>query len=148
MHDELQRGQLLGPQCSGTGVVELRRERAQHAQVVAGLEARCGNDCAALDIVDGVSQLGEAIRRVDVHEDEAGLGGRELRDGPFRIVRRPHADAIARLQSERQQARGTPVDAFAKLRIAPPDRLVPDHERFTVRVLLRCAVEFPPDRRV
>ena len=45
-------------------------------------------------------------------------------------------------------ARGTPVDAFAKLRIAPPDRLVPDHERFTVRVLLRCAVELPPDRRV
>ena len=79
--------------------VELRRQLAQHAEIVAGLE-RVGRDQRlAADLVQRVFQLGEPVGRVDVDQDQPGLRGGELRQHPFGVVRRPDADPVAGLRA-------------------------------------------------
>ena len=105
-----QRRQAFGLQFAGRAAVDLRRELAQHADIVAGLERVGGDQRLAADLVERVVEFGQPVRRVDVDEDEAGLGGGELRDHPFGIVRRPDADAVAGRKPEREQPRGQRVD--------------------------------------
>src|SRR5579883_439829 len=84
-----QRWQPLRLKPAGRAAVDLGRQLAQHADIVAGLEVIGGDQRLALDLVERVFDLGEAVGRIDVDEDEPGLGRRKLRDRPFRIVGRP-----------------------------------------------------------
>ena len=84
--------------------VDLGRDLAQHAEVVAALVAARQHQRAAADLVQRVLELGLAVRRVDVDEDQPDARGGELRDDPFVPVRRPDADAVAAPQAEREQA--------------------------------------------
>ena len=157
MDHEFQRREPLGLQGAGPhlrldgvrlGLVQLGHQLSQHPDVVAALEARRGNKRSASDLVERVFELGEAVRRVDVHEDQAGLGGRELGDRPLGVIGRPHADAIARLEAEGQEAGGAAVHSFAKFRIRPADRLVSDDQCFPFRISIGSPVEGLTDGRV
>ena len=97
--------------------MDLGRDLAEHAEVVAALEAARHDERAAADLVERVLELGLAVRRIDVDQDEADARGRELGDEPFVPVRRPDADAVAAPQAEREQARGHLV--------GPPLQVVP-----------------------
>ena len=92
----LQRGQPLRLELARRRAVDLGRKLAQHADIVAALEAGRGDQRPAADLVQRVFELGQAVGGIDVDEDQARLGGGELRDHPFGIVRRPDADALAR----------------------------------------------------
>ena len=111
-----QRRQPLRLQSAGRAAVDLRRELAQHADIVAGLERVGGDQRLAADLVERVFELGQPIGRVDVDQDQAGLGGGELGHHPFGVVRRPDADAVARREPERQQAGGERVDFWLSAR--------------------------------
>ena len=86
------------------------------AEIVAGLEAGGGDQGAAADLVQRVFQLVGAVGRVDVDQDQAGLGGGELGHHPFGVVGRPDADPVAGLEAQRQQAGGEGVDLRAAAR--------------------------------
>ena len=109
------------------------RELAQHADIVRGLETLGQDQRLAADLVERVFKLGDAIGRIDVDQDEPGLGGGELGEHPFAVVRRPDADAVARLQPERQQPGGEPVDRLLQLAVAHAHVLVAHDQRRPVR---------------
>ena len=98
LDDDLELRQPRGGKLAGHAAAEFRRQRVDHADVVAGLERGRGDERAAADLVERVFQLGQPIGRVDVDQHEAGLGGGELGDDPLGIVGRPDADAVARLE--------------------------------------------------
>ena len=83
----------------GFAFADLRRERFNHADIVAGLEFLGHNQRANANLVERIFGLTQAIGRIDRHQDQAGAGGRKLRKYPFRAIGRPDADAIAGLQS-------------------------------------------------
>ena len=146
--DANERGQRRQPLClqpAGSGALDLRRELAQHADIAAGLE-RIGRDQGfAADLVERVFELGQAIRGVDVDEDETGLRRRELRDCPFGVVRRPDADPIARSEPERQQPGGERVGFGSQLAIAPADVLLAHDQRVAGTPALRRLIEMHAD---
>jgi hypothetical protein len=117
--DEAQIGELRGVQIAGRRGREFRRQLAQHADIVAGLEARRGDERDAARFVERVFEFGQAIGRVDVDEDQAGLGGGELGDDPFGVVRRPDADPLAGLEAERDEAGGEGIDLALQLAVIP-----------------------------
>ena len=130
--DGLEIGQFLRLQSAGPGAVELRCELAQHLDVAARLERFRSNQRPALDLVEGVFQLGQAIGGIDVDQDQPGLRRGELRHRPFAVVGRPDADAIARLEPERDQACGKLVDLLRERAVAPAHVLMRDHQRLVV----------------
>jgi hypothetical protein len=69
-----------------------------------------------------------------------------LGDHPFGIVRRPHTDAVAAFEPERQKAGGEAVDPFPQLTICPADLLVPDDQSITLGEPLDDPVEIDADR--
>ena len=100
-------------------VLEMRQLARLHQivgdlEVVRGLERRRQDQRLALDLVHRVFELGAPVGRVDVDQHQPRLGGGELRQGPFGMVGRPDADAIAALQPERQQAGREIVDPAAE----------------------------------
>ena len=131
-HHRLQMRQLLGLQSAGPRVVELRREPAQHLDVAARLEGFGGDQRAALDLVQRVFELRQAIGGVDVDQDQPGLRRGELRHRPFAVVGRPDTDAVARLQAERKQACGERVDLLRERAVAPAHVLMRHHQRLVV----------------
>ena len=121
------------------------RELAQHADIVRGLEALGQDQRFAADLVERVFKLGDAIGRIDVDQDEPGLGGGELGEHPLAVVRRPDADAIARLQPERQQPGGELVDGLLQLAVAHAHLLVAHDQRRPVRPSAARGIEELPD---
>jgi len=83
-------------------VTELRRQFAQHADIVRGLEPLGEDQRLAADLVERVFQFGDAIGRIDIDQDETRLRGGELGQHPFRIVGRPDADAVTGMKAECQ----------------------------------------------
>ena len=81
---------------------QFRREFAQHAQVVAGLEARHAHQRLAAHLVQRVFDLGHAVGRVDIHQNQADLGRGQF-ISTHCVVVRPDADAVARHQAQVQQ---------------------------------------------
>src|ERR1700733_14117568 len=146
LDDDAQRGQFRRVQVAWTRVQQFRRQSVDHPDIIAGLERRRGDQGAAVDLVQGVFQLREPIRRVDVHQDQPGLRGGELRYHPLGIVRRPDADALARLQSQRDQSGGERIDLFAKLAIAPADALLAGDQSGPVAPACNGLVEMATDR--
>jgi hypothetical protein len=98
-----------GAHLPGGSALDLGHQLAQHAEIVAGLEALGGDQRLASNLVERVLELVGPIRGVDVDQDETGLGRRELGDHPLGVVRRPDADAVARRQAERQEPGGERV---------------------------------------
>ncbi len=108
--DQAQIGELGCAQIARSGGGEFGRQLAQHSEVVAGLEPGGGDQRRAASLVQRVFEFGQPIGRVDVDEDQPGLGGSELGDGPFGVVRRPDADARAAFEAERHQPGGEGID--------------------------------------
>ena len=131
-NDGFEMGQFLRFQPAGPSTVELRRERAQHLDVAARLERFGGDQRPALDLVEGVFELGQAVGGIDVDQDEPGLRCGELGHRPFAVVGRPDADAMARLEPEREQACGECVDLLRERAVAPAHVLMPDHQRLVI----------------
>ena len=120
----LEPGQAGAAQLAGVGGGELGGELAQHGKIVAGLEAAGRHQRPAADLVQRVVQLVGAVGRVDVDQDQAGLGGGELGDHPLGIVGRPDADPVAGLEAQRQEPGGEGVDLGVQLGVGPADRLL------------------------
>ncbi len=129
LNDDAQRRQLRRVKMAGMRVPQFRRQRVDHADIVAGLERRRRDQRAAADLVQRVFQLGQPVCRVDVHQDQPGLGGGELGHHPLGVVGRPDADALARLQSQRDQSGGERIDLLAEFVIAPADALLAGNQR-------------------
>ena len=125
---------------------QLRRQCVDHADIVGGLERCRGDQRPTAHLVQRVFELGEPIGGVDVDQDQPGLGGGELRHHPFGVVRRPDADPLARLQSQRDQPGGERIDLFAKLAVAPPNALLAHHKRRPVTPARNGPVEVAADR--
>ena len=125
----------------GVGMAELGRELAQHADIVRGLEALGEDQRLAADFVERVFQFGDAIGRIDVDQDQPGLGRGKLRQHPFGIVGRPDADAVAGLKPERQQPGGELVDLIAQFAVGEPHLLVAHDQRRPVRMFVADRVE-------
>ena len=60
------------------------------------------------------------------------LRGGELGDNPLGVVRRPDADAVARLQSERDEPGGECFDVRIELAQVEPHTLLTHHQRGAV----------------
>ena len=146
LDDDAQRRQLRRVQMAWTRVPQFRRQRVDHADIVAGLERCRGDQRAAADLVQRVFQLRQPVGRVDVHQDQPGLRGGELRDHPFGIVRRPDADALARLQPQRDQSGGERIDLLAELAPAPADALLARDQPRPVAPARNGPVEMTADR--
>ena len=94
----------LGKRCAlerpRRAVRELRRERFQHAEVVAGLKALGGDDGLTANLGESVLKFMDPIGRIDAHHDGADLCRRELGQAPLSAIRRPDADAVSRGQAQ------------------------------------------------
>ena len=139
--DDSQLRSTLRAQGSGRRRVKLREQIPQHVDIVAALERGRYDEGATADAVERELELGAPIRGVDVDQDQSGSGGRELRDDPLGVIRRPHTDAFTRLETETDQARGEALDVPVQLAIAPTHALVRDHQRVTVGDPLHRFVE-------
>ena len=135
------RQRLRFERLAGLGVRPLGRQLAQHADVVAGLEARHGHQRLAIDLVQGVFDFGRAIGRVDVDQHQPRLGGGQLHQHPFGIVVRPDADAVARRQAQAQQGARQAVGLGLQLAVGVAALLVRHHQRLALGVTLDHGVE-------
>src|SRR6476661_6551744 len=90
---------------------QLRDKLADHCDIVASLEASSGYQRATSHGSQDVLQLAQAIGGIDVDQNQTSLRRRKLRDRPFRAIRGPDADAIARLKAEGQKPRRESVGA-------------------------------------
>ena len=124
--------QLLRLQLAGRAMRPLGRQLAQHAQVVAGLEARHGHQQLAAHLVQRIFHLGRAVGRVDVDQHQAHLRGGQLHQHPFGVVVRPDAHAITRHQPQAQQRTGQAVGFGLQLGIGVAAALVHAHQRLAV----------------
>ena len=127
-----ERRQAVAAQQTGLAVAELGREVGDHLEVVAGLERRRQHQRTAADLVERVFEFGAAIGGVDIHQNQAGLGGGELGQRPLHVVLRPDADALARRQAEAHQPAGERVDAALQLRVGEAHVLVAHHQRLAL----------------
>ncbi|OIQ64559.1 hypothetical protein GALL_538910 [mine drainage metagenome] len=139
--DQPQVGQPRGVQRSGRLAARLGRQLAQHRQVVAGLERGHRHQRLAADLVQRVFDLGGAIRRIDVDQDDADLGGGQLHQHPFDAVMRPDAHAVALLQAAAQHGARQPVDLALEFGVAQPAVLVARHQRLMVALARGHLVE-------
>jgi hypothetical protein len=104
---------LLRLEFARHGARNLGRERFDHADIIACLEALGRDQRAHAHLVQCVFRFRQPIGRIDVNENETGLGRRELRQRPFGAIGRPDADAVARLESECDECGRQRLDAFA-----------------------------------
>ena len=100
----------------------------------------------AADLVEGVFDLGQAIGWIDIDQHQPRFGGGELRDHPFRIVRRPDADSIAGLEAHRQQPSGKIIDPLREFAIVPAHLLVAYHQRHFVAPARHGTIEIRAQR--
>ncbi|MNN18924.1 hypothetical protein D3C81_1321440 [compost metagenome] len=115
----------------GTGG-QLRQQLGEHAMVVGGLEGVGADQPATAGLLERVFEFGEAVGRIDVDQHHAGLGTGELGDGPLGAVRRPDAEALARLQAEGDEGAGTAVDRRGQLGPGETQALVAHHQRLAL----------------
>ena len=145
-HDRTQRRQPRRFKFARRRMAKLGRELAQHADIVRRLELLGENERFAADFVERVFELGNAIGRIDIDQDQAGFGGGELREHPFAGVGRPDADAVAGLEAERQQSGGEPINFPLQLGISQPHFLMTHDECRPRRPSGADGIEELPDR--
>ena len=105
-----------------------------HAAVVAGLEARRGEQQPHPALVHRVGELVGAVRRVDVDQDRSGLGAGVLGQRPLRAVRGPDPDPLPLLHAGGHQPAGQGVDVAVQLGPGPAPAAGHLHQRLAVRV--------------
>src|SRR6267378_3466607 len=134
-----------------TSASQLRGKLANHRDIVAGLEASSGYQRATSHGSQDVFQLTQAIGGIDIDQNQTSLRRRKLRDRPFRAVWGPNADAIPRLQTERQKPGGERVGTHLELRVGPANFLVRNNQRFAGPVrrthLVQESADGLPDQR-
>ena len=128
----VQVGQLHGAQLARLLVMPLGRQLAQHAQVVAGLEARHGHQQLAAHLVQRVFDFRRAIGRVDVDQHQAHLRGGQLHQHPFGVVVRPDAHAVAGGEPHAQQRAGQAVRLGLQLDVGVAAALVHADQRLAL----------------
>ena len=131
-HHGVQVGQLHGAQLARLLVVPLGRQLAQHAQVVAGLEARHGHQQLAAHLVERVFHLGRAVGRVDVDQHQAHLRGGQLHQHPFGVVVRPDTHAVAGREPHAQQRAGQALRLGLQLGVGIAAALVHADQRLAL----------------
>ena len=127
-------------------MVQLRRQLAQHAHIVAGLETRHRHQHLAGHFVQGVFQFGYAVSGIDVDQNQANLGGGELHQQPLRVVVRPDTDALARLQAQPQQSAGKLMAGGLQFAVGVAQVLVGAHQRLMVVLAQGHGVKKSPQR--
>src|SRR6516225_7369752 len=118
-----------GCQLSPMRMTEFRRQLAEHADVIRGLELFGEDERLATDFGQRVFEFGDAVGRIDIDQDEARFGGGELGQHPLAIVGRPDADAVAGIKSECQKSGGQLVGGCAQFAVTQAHLLMPDHQR-------------------
>ena len=119
LDDGTKRGQALGSQVSGPAAVELRRDLPQHLEIGRGLELAGGDERLRANLVESVPELRGAVGGVDVDENEADAGGRELRDQPLGPVRGPDPDPVPPIEAKAEETGREPVHPAGELRVGP-----------------------------
>ncbi|MPM58024.1 hypothetical protein SDC9_104853 [bioreactor metagenome] len=140
-HHRFQRRQACCRELAGLGRGQLGRQLAQHAQVVAGLEAGHADQRLAVHLVDGVFHLGSAVGGIDVHQHQANLRRGELHQHPFGIVVRPDADAVALFKPQAQQRAGQLAGGAVQLCVGEALILVGTDQRVAIRLARRHVAE-------
>src|SRR5258708_7731580 len=105
----------------------------EHLQVLRVLHLLSGDDSPASRYAKRVFQLGEAVGRIDIYENEAEPRRRELRHQPLDAVRRPDPDAIALAEAKLLQPGGEGLDLVRELPPAPTDALFAEYDSKSVR---------------
>ncbi len=134
-HDRQMR-QAGSAQPARRAIRQFRREFPQDPDVVGGPEAIRGDQRPALDFVQRIFQFRRAIGRIDVHQDQPGLGGRILREHPFDAVGRPETDAVAGFQAQHDQTGGDTIDLVPQRGEGQTAPLVAHHDGLLVRPTL------------
>ena len=104
-HDDVLELRQLRRLQSACFAIDLRRDRAQHLDIVARAMPARHDQRFAADLVERVFELGRAIGRIDVDQNGADARGAELGVKPLGAIWRPDADPVAAPDAERQAAR-------------------------------------------
>ncbi len=112
-------------QVTGSTLCKFRRKGAQHAEIITALERAGSDERRALDLVQRIFQLSQTVGRIDVDQDEPGLGRGELCDHPLEHVGRPDPDAVPGLEPERHQPRSESIHARTQFGIGETNLLMP-----------------------
>ena len=88
------------------------------------------------------------VRRVDVHEDDAGARRRVLDEDPLGAVGAPDTDPVTWREPAADERAGEPVDRRVERRVGHVHVLVPGHERVRVGNAARRRRQVFADRLV
>ena len=144
-HHRVQVWQLLRFEQARLAVCPLGRQLAQHAQVVAGLEARHGHQQLAIDLVQRVFHLAGAVGRVDVHQNQTHLGGGQLHQQPLGVVVRPDRHPVARHQAQAQQGARQAAGLGLQFTVGQASPLMHAHQRLVIGLALDHVVKTGTD---
>jgi hypothetical protein len=136
-----QRWQPFRLQRTDLGHGQFRRQLHQHVQIMRGLETSRQHQRTAAHLVERVLQFVQAIGGIDVDQDDAQLRRRELQHHPLVAIGCPDADAVAPLQSQREQTGGDAFDFRMELPVVETDALRTHHQRGAIRMRCRDAVQ-------
>ena len=126
--------------------IEVVAHVVDHLHVVGGLERRRRDQHPAAGLAQDVLELGRPVGRVDVDQDDPGLGRRVLDERPLGAVRAPDPDAVAGLDPGGDERARRAIDGLAELRVRVAQVLVDGDQRLAVREPRDRAVEVVPDR--
>ena len=115
MNRDRQMRQPRSPQRTLRAMLQFRREFSQMPNIICRFEPVRRDQCPALDLVQRVFQFRCTVARIDVHQDQARLGGGVLRQHPFDPVGRPETDPFARFQAQSDQTGGETIDLMRNL---------------------------------
>ncbi len=135
-------------QPAGRAAAKLGNQGLKHCYVVAGLEARREHEGAAADEAQRELEFRAAVGGIDVHQYEPGARRPEHRQYPLGTVRRPDADALARLESTGDHSARHPLNLAIQFGVREVYRLARHHERRTVRYLVDGGLQNSVDRAV
>eukprot|EP01137_Pigoraptor_chileana_P037199 Opistho-2@33913 len=121
-------------------------QRLDHLGIGAGLEALGRDQRGETDLVDRVFDLGQAVGRVDRHQDQPRARRRELGQRPFGAIGRPDADPLPGLQTQRQQPGRERVGPREQFGEAPANILRDRDERVALPPYRRRAYQRLTDR--
>jgi hypothetical protein len=134
-HDALEIGKFRDRQVLARLIAQPRQRLDQHGAVVDRAGAIDGDQRRAVRLRHGIAQIGGAIARVERHQHGADLRHGEQQEFPFRPVRHPQRDLLARRHAERHQRLGREIDLQRECAERPaPAR---EHQRLALRPLQR-----------
>ena len=130
------------------GALECRAVGAhgrQQGHVVGGAEPAREDQQPHARLLERMAQLHGLVGGIDVHQDGADARGRVLRDDPLEPIRRPDADAIARLDADGQECPRDLGRLAPQLPIGGAVALRADHERVVIGHTLHRARQIRAD---